>query len=81
MNDFAAITGFFGWMTVINVVILALAGIMVMVARDWMIGMHSRMMGIDSAQLPRLYFQYLANFKIAALVFSLTPYIALKIMA
>ena len=81
MVDQSTLTEFFGWMTVINVVILALAGIAVMVARDAMIGMHAKMMGIGAAELPRLYFQYLANFKIAALVFSLGPYIALKLMA
>jgi hypothetical protein len=31
--------------------------------------------------LSRAYFQYIAQYKIAIIIFSLTPYVALKLMA
>ncbi len=38
------------------------------------------MCGMEEADLSKAYFQYLAQYKIATLVFNVAPYIALKIM-
>jgi hypothetical protein len=38
------------------------------------------MLGIPEAELPALYFTYLANYKTLSLVFCFGPYLALKIM-
>ena len=81
MNSLDAITTFFGWATVINFVILTVATISIIAMRGFISGMHGKMFRLESVDLSRAYFQYLAQFKIATIVFSLTPYIALKFMA
>ncbi len=81
MNSLDAITTFFGWTTAINFVLLFVLTITMIVARDAISRIHGRMFGLEPADLSRAYFQYIAQFKIAIIVFSLTPYVALKLMA
>ena len=63
------------------VVLLVVSSITVIAARQSISRIHGRMFGLEPADLSRAYFQYLAQYKIAIIVFSLTPYIALKLMA
>ena len=81
MFTIEALTQFLGWATVINVGVLIFATIAVMLMRNSMISIHGKMFGLDSVDLSRAYFQYIAQYKIAIFVFNLVPYIALKIMA
>ncbi len=81
MNSLASLTTFFGWTTVINFVLLGVSSIMVIAMRGSISRMHGRMFGLETVDLSRAYFQYIAQYKIAIIVFSLTPYIALKLMA
>jgi hypothetical protein len=81
MNSLEAITAFFGWTTVINFALLFVSSITVIAARESIARLHGRMFGLESVDLSRAYFQYIAQYKIAIIVFSLTPYIALKLMA
>ena len=81
MNSLEAITAFFGWTTVINFVLLFVSSIMVITTRGAISRIHGKMFGLEAADLSRAYFQYLAQYKTAIIVFSLTPYIALKLMA
>lgn len=81
MNSIEALTAFFGWTTVVNFVLLGLSSISVIAMRGTISRMHGRMFGLEAADLSRAYFQYIAQYKIAIIVFSLTPYVALKIMA
>lgn len=60
---------------------LIFAAVLTMALRDWMIDIHSSWYGIVKADLPNIYFRYLANYKIAFFVFNLVPYLALRIMA
>jgi hypothetical protein len=76
-----AVTTFFGWTTVINIVLLVVSTIMVIAMRGSISTLHGRMFGLESVDLSRAYFQYIAQYKIAIIVFSLTPYLALKLMA
>ena len=80
MFTIATLTELLGWATVINVCILIVASISVMLMRNSMISLHGKMFGLDSTDLSRAYFQYIAQYKIAIFVFNLVPYIALKIM-
>ena len=81
MNSLAALTTFFGWTTTINFVLLGVSSIMVIAMRGSISRIHGRMFGLETVDLSRAYFQYTAQYKIAIIVFSLTPYIALKLMA
>lgn len=74
-------TQFFGWMSVINIGLLLISSIGVIAARDAISSIHGRMFGLESADLSRAYFQYLAQYKIAIIIFSITPYFALKLMS
>ena len=81
MNSLEAITTFFGWTTVINVALLVISSLIVITARGAISKIHGQMFGLESADLSRAYFGYVATYKIAVIVFSLVPYIALKLMA
>ncbi|MEL7448993.1 MAG: DUF6868 family protein [Pseudomonadota bacterium] len=77
----ATLTTFFGWMLVFNAIVLAIAALAIMAMRPWIMGIHSRLTGVDVDALPTLYFQYMANYKIAVIVLNLAPYVALRIIA
>ncbi len=79
--DIETIREFLGWCSIINIGVLALSSIMVVALRGAISRMHQKMFGLDEASVQRAYFAYLANFKIAVIVFNLVPYIALVIMA
>ena len=80
MPDMETVTAFFGWCTVINTGFLCFTAIMVLIARDWAKNIHSRLYKVDKEDLDRLYFDYLARFKILVITLNLTPWIALKIL-
>lgn len=80
MLTFDTLTELLGWATVINICFLIIASVSVMLMRNTMISIHGKMFGLDSTDLSRAYFQYIAQYKIAIFVFNLVPYIALKII-
>jgi hypothetical protein len=80
MQNIDALTGFFGWCSVINIVMLCMATLMLTLMRDFVSGIHSKMTGLGQTELSVAYFQYLANYKIAILMLNLVPYIALKLI-
>ncbi|CAA0121062.1 Uncharacterised protein [BD1-7 clade bacterium] len=77
----SALMQFFGWATLINFLILAVATLSIVLMRDTMIDIHSKMFGIEKNQLPAMYFRYLANYKIATVVFCFVPWLALTIIS
>jgi hypothetical protein len=70
---------FLGWMAFVNGAILIAGTFVLWAARDWVMNIHSTMMGVDRVDLPVLYFSYLANFKIAWIVLNLVPYLVLRL--
>ena len=80
MQDINTLTGFFGWCSVINIAILCIAALMLTLMREFISGIHSKMTGLGQSELSVVYFQYLANYKIAILMLNLVPYIALKLL-
>ena len=81
MNSLETLTEFLGWCTILNVGMLALAAISVMAMHGLMARIHASMFGVSEADLPRVYFNYMAQYQIGIFVFNLAPYIALKLMA
>ncbi len=81
MNSIETLTTFFGWCTVINLGLMAFGLAKLLVLRDWASGVHAKMFGFDEKQVRAAYFHYLANYKIAIVIFNLGPYVALKIMS
>ena len=81
MTSIETLTTVLGWCTVLNLGMLAFTGILAMTMRDVMTRIHSRMYGVSEADLPRIYYQYMAQYKMATLVLNLAPYVALKMIA
>ncbi len=78
--DIETLTTFLGWCTVLNLGFLTFGSILMMTMSDSMARLHRKMFGVSEADLPRIYFQWLAQYKIATYVLNLAPYVALKIM-
>ncbi len=81
MTSLQTVTAFFGWTTIINFVLLAVSTIAVVAMRGFISRVHAKMFGLDPEDVSRDYVRYLAQYKIAIIVFSLVPYIALKFMS
>lgn len=75
------LTQFFGWCTIINMGVIMVTSILLVFFRQSIARIHHRMMAVPESGLYRLYFQYLAAYKILLLVFNLVPWLALKAMA
>ncbi|TLU68119.1 hypothetical protein FE810_00440 [Thalassotalea litorea] len=80
MGDMQNLVCFFGWCAVINFVMLLMATLFIKFAQNWAMNIHSQMFNLDKEALPAMYFKYLGNFKIAAIIFSFTPWLALTLM-
>ena len=72
---------FLGWCTVINFGLMALVVVKLLLVRDWASRVHAKMFGFDEGSVREAYFQFVAYYKIAIIVFNLVPYIALTIMS
>ena len=80
MNSLETLTTFLGWCSVINMVGLAAASIMLMLMRNFIVGIHARMFDVDKEGLSLAYVNYLGNYKIAIIMLNIVPYVALRIM-
>lgn len=80
MITLSQITEFLGWASIINISFLTLATLSIILMREKISLIHNRMFGINENDLSKIYFNYLANYKILSLVFCVAPYISLKIM-
>ncbi len=74
------ITAIFGWMTIVNILLYTYAAFFIVFKRDWIMGLHSRLLGVEQDGLETLYFSYLGNYKIVIITMNLVPWIALKIV-
>lgn len=72
---------FFGWCSVINVIVLVLAALSLMLLRNLFMPLHAKMFGASEEALSQIYLQYLAGYKILVIVFNIVPWIALKLIA
>ena len=72
------LTTFFGWVSLINILVLALTAALLVPLRSSLAKLHECLFGLDEKDLSRAYFQYLAQYKIATVIFAVAPYIALK---
>jgi hypothetical protein len=80
MITLSSITEFLGWATIINMGFLCAATISLILMKDFVVSIHSKLFKIHKESLPALYFNYLASYKSMALVFCVVPYLSLKIM-
>ncbi|SLN66259.1 hypothetical protein PSA7680_03507 [Pseudoruegeria aquimaris] len=71
---------FFGLMALLNIAYLLIATLALMLFGDRVKAIHARMTGVPQEALPAAYFTSLANYKIATIVFTLVPWLALVLM-
>lgn len=79
--NIAQLTTFFGWVAVINLGYLLVAALILLFMKSAISSIHSKMFDLDDKELTTKYFDFLSNYKIMTLVFTVAPYLALKIMA
>ena len=72
------LTQLFGWMTLINIVILFISSVFMMLFRDMGTALHARMFGIEPERLLEVWYSYMGSLKIAVIVLNITPYLALR---
>lgn len=77
----ATLTLFLGWCTALNIAVLLIATVALLAFRGPVMSIHARLTGVADAELPKLYFNYLGNYKLLIIVFNLIPWVALKLMA
>ena len=80
MNTIESMSEFLGWCSVINIGLLTFSAIFMVSLRSPISRIHAKMFNLDESDLSRAYFQYLAQYKIAIIVFNIVPYLALRIM-
>lgn len=80
MTSIDTLTAFFGWCTVLNIGMLSFTVFLVIVMKEQLIKIHTKLFGLDRENLQLVYFQYLGHVKIAIFMLNLMPYIALKII-
>jgi hypothetical protein len=73
------LTNIVGWCSVINLALIAISALVLATFRQPIIHIHSRLTGVEEFELPKLYFKYLASYKLLTLIFSVVPYIALRL--
>ena len=74
------IRAFLGWCTLINWGILLVWWITIMVARDWMRGVHGKWFKISEERFDEIHYQAIAVYKLGIVLFNLAPYLALRIV-
>lgn len=80
MESMQVIREVLGWSTALNLALLIFATAVLAAAGAPIKRLHAKMFGLSEGDLSRAYFQYLAQYKIAVLVFNLVPYLALRIV-
>lgn len=81
MIDINTLSEFLGWCTVINMGVLVFVTIFIIALKGFVVNIHSKLFAIDKAELPKLYFKYIANYKIGIILFNFVPYLVLMIMS
>ena len=71
---------FLGWCSILNIGLLFVSAGFVIVFRESAVRIHAKLFAMEAEELQRIYFRYLAWYKIAVLIFNIVPYVALKIM-
>lgn len=80
MVTLTQLTQFLGWASLINILLLCFMALMLILMRNWVTSMHSKMFAIPASELPLIYYKFMANYKVLTVVFFLVPYLSLKCM-
>lgn len=78
--DMQKLTTFFMWCSIINGALLVLSTIGIVLGPDFGLSLQSKLFHIPLETLNLALYLYLGLFKIAWLVFNVTPYLALRVV-
>lgn len=81
MNSIQTLATFFGWCTVINIVIIIIVFVFTNFLHDFFGRIIAKMFGVSEQAARETLLRVLMQYRVAFVIFSLVPYIALKIMA
>ena len=68
------------WSSAINLGVLVLSTVALVFLAKPVSRVHAKLFGLEEDAVRLEYFRYLANYKIAVLVFNIAPYLALRIL-
>lgn len=71
---------FLGWNLIIHTGMLLIVVLMLTLARSFMIKMHQSMFALSDEQLLRVYFNFIAAYKILVIIFVLVPYVVIRFL-
>lgn len=71
---------FFGWASVINLVLLSVSVIAIILWRHPICRLHQQLFKISETELMPIYFKFLAQYKLLIILLNLVPYFTLKLM-
>jgi len=74
------LTTFFMWCTIINGILLIFSSVILVFFKDWVYSIHSRWFPLPKETFNAIIYSFIGLFKIAFLLFNLTPYMALLII-
>lgn len=76
----ATLASFFGWCLVINLGFYLVTAMSLMFLKATVRNVNQRLFGISEERIMQESFAFLGRFKLAIILFFLTPYIALRLM-
>ena len=74
------LAAFFGWMTVLNIGLLALIWLFVWLEWPWITMLVQRVFPLPEERLDEIYLRWLAQYELFIYIFNLAPWLALKIV-
>ncbi len=74
-------TEFFGLCSIINMGLFAATTAAVMLLKNTVSKIHAKLFNVEESALPKIYFKYIAIYKLLIIVFNIVPYVALKAMS
>jgi hypothetical protein len=77
----ATLTSFFGWCLLINLGFYIVTALSLVFLKGVVRNVNHRLFGIGEERIMQESFAFLGRFKLAIILFFLTPYIALRLMA
>ncbi len=74
------LTSLFGWMALLNITILLIGSLAIIAIRDFATDIHARLFRLEASTVREAMYVWLGNYKVATFVFSIVPYLALRVM-
>lgn len=71
---------FLGWNLIIHIGMLLVVFLFTTLGRNWMLKMHQSMFGLAEGELLKIYFFYIAIYKMLIIIFVLIPYVVLRFL-